>query len=168
MYKLTNNKWLISIYNIRHQWVPLFIVNTFFAGMSSTQRSESMNAFVQSFVSHHTSLLEFITRYEDCLRKQRETENICDYKSRHKDAKMESGVAMEKQVNDLYTRKLFYCFQFELNKSLFFNVYPSQENDPNAKVCISFCRVSNSSFSFRITLTIMKSESNLPAAILLH
>ena len=93
-----------------------------------------MNAFVQSFVSHHTSLLKFITRYEDCLRRQQETKNNCYYESRHKSAKLESSVAMEKQIHELYTRRLFFSFQSELKSSFLFNVYPSQEKDPNATV----------------------------------
>lgn len=34
-----------TIYDMRHRWVPVFVRHYFWAGMSTTQRSESMNAF---------------------------------------------------------------------------------------------------------------------------
>ena len=83
-HNMTKTKWLLSIYSIKEKWVATYMTNTFFAGITTTQRSESLNAFIQSVVSHHSSLLEFVTRYEDCLKKQRETENICDFESKHK------------------------------------------------------------------------------------
>ena len=63
------------------------MTDSFFASTTTTQRSESLNSFIQSVVSHHTSLLEFVTCYDDCLKKQRETKNICDFKSKYKNAK---------------------------------------------------------------------------------
>lgn len=47
-YGLHNNDWLNSIYKERHHWVPIFVKNHFLAGMSTTQRSESMNAFFEN------------------------------------------------------------------------------------------------------------------------
>ena len=131
---MTKNKWLLTIYSIKEKWVPTYMTNTFFAGMTTTQRSESLNAFIQSVIFHHSSLLEFVTRYEDCLKKQRETENICDFELKHKNAKLCSGIPMEEQIHGLYTRRMFNFIQEELNRSFMYNVYPSLANDPHAEV----------------------------------
>ncbi|KAH9653775.1 protein FAR1-RELATED SEQUENCE [Citrus sinensis] len=44
-YDLRNNQWLNDLYVERNRWVPAFLKTTFWVGMSTTQRSESMNAF---------------------------------------------------------------------------------------------------------------------------
>ncbi|KAF5448937.1 hypothetical protein F2P56_029428 [Juglans regia] len=43
-YDLHENVWLKSLYDERHHWVPVFLKEHFWVGMSTTQRSESSNA----------------------------------------------------------------------------------------------------------------------------
>ena len=45
--KLMENDWLADIFKIRHKWVAAYLKKNFFGGMSNTQRSERMNAFVK-------------------------------------------------------------------------------------------------------------------------
>ncbi|XP_040988971.1 protein FAR1-RELATED SEQUENCE 5-like [Juglans microcarpa x Juglans regia] len=52
-YNLKENTWFQSLYSERMYWVPIYLKNTFWAGMSTTQRSESMNVF---FASTHASI----------------------------------------------------------------------------------------------------------------
>ncbi|RYR53915.1 hypothetical protein Ahy_A06g029156 [Arachis hypogaea] len=42
---LADNKWLSDLYEDRHIWVPIYLDHHFWAGMRSTQRSESMHSF---------------------------------------------------------------------------------------------------------------------------
>lgn len=44
-YDVRDNAWLKSFYAERDHWVPVFLKEYFWARMSSTQCSESMNAF---------------------------------------------------------------------------------------------------------------------------
>ncbi|KAK1559828.1 hypothetical protein Q3G72_018862 [Acer saccharum] len=44
-YNLHENAWLQSLYAEREHWVPAFLKDYFWAGISTMQRSESMNAF---------------------------------------------------------------------------------------------------------------------------
>ncbi|KAG6693423.1 hypothetical protein I3842_09G000900 [Carya illinoinensis] len=55
-YSLEENVWLSSLYADREQWVPVFLKDYFWAGMSTTQRSESMNAFFDGYVHAKTNL----------------------------------------------------------------------------------------------------------------
>ncbi|KAL6579629.1 hypothetical protein OROMI_007653 [Orobanche minor] len=48
-YQLDENDWLAGLFEERCHWVPAFVKDTFWAGMSTTQRSESMNAFFDGF-----------------------------------------------------------------------------------------------------------------------
>uniref|UniRef100_A0A2N9IAT0 Protein FAR1-RELATED SEQUENCE n=1 Tax=Fagus sylvatica TaxID=28930 RepID=A0A2N9IAT0_FAGSY len=49
-------KWLAKLYEERERWVPAFLNSNFFAGMSSTQHSESMNAFFDGYLHSSTTL----------------------------------------------------------------------------------------------------------------
>ncbi|XP_040988969.1 protein FAR-RED IMPAIRED RESPONSE 1-like [Juglans microcarpa x Juglans regia] len=49
-YNLHENAWLKSLYTEREHWVPVFLKECFWAGMSTTQCSESMNAFFDGYV----------------------------------------------------------------------------------------------------------------------
>jgi len=44
-YELVENDWLKKLYIRSEKWVPAYLRTTFCAGMSTTQRSESMNKF---------------------------------------------------------------------------------------------------------------------------
>ncbi|XP_059451022.1 protein FAR-RED IMPAIRED RESPONSE 1-like [Corylus avellana] len=44
-YNLKENAWFCQLYGEQYQWIPAYVKDTFWAGMSTTQRSESMNAF---------------------------------------------------------------------------------------------------------------------------
>nr|GMD06186.1 protein FAR1-RELATED SEQUENCE 5-like [Ipomoea batatas] len=44
-FDLNENDWLDGLYKERQRWVPTYVKHTFWAGMSTTQQSESMNVF---------------------------------------------------------------------------------------------------------------------------
>lgn len=73
-YGLESNEWLLRLYEERHRWVPAFVKDIFWAGMSTTQRSESMHAFFDGFVNSKTTLKKFVEQYENALAKKAENE----------------------------------------------------------------------------------------------
>ncbi|XP_075499375.1 protein FAR1-RELATED SEQUENCE 5-like [Primulina tabacum] len=81
MYELKNNDWLIGLFRERSRWVPCFLKTSFWAGMSTTQRSEGMNAFFDGYVHSKTSLKQFVEQYERALRSKIEKEFQADFKS---------------------------------------------------------------------------------------
>ncbi|KAH9740653.1 protein FAR1-RELATED SEQUENCE [Citrus sinensis] len=56
VYNLWDNDWLNGLYEERYRWVPYYLNDCFWAGMSTTQRSESMNAFFDGFVNAKINL----------------------------------------------------------------------------------------------------------------
>ena len=58
-YNLQNNKHVKGLYQIRHFWAPAYLRDYFFGGMTTTGRSESINAFIKRFISSLTSLMDF-------------------------------------------------------------------------------------------------------------
>nr|KYP41146.1 Protein FAR1-RELATED SEQUENCE 6 [Cajanus cajan] len=66
---LQENEWLSSLFFDRGRWVPVYVKSIFWAGMSTTQRSESMNAFFDGYVNSKTSLAQFVEQYDSALKK---------------------------------------------------------------------------------------------------
>ncbi|XP_057512826.1 protein FAR-RED IMPAIRED RESPONSE 1-like [Actinidia eriantha] len=55
-YELESNTWLEGLYSERKRWVPAYLKDVFWAGMSSTQRSESINAYFDGYIHSKTTL----------------------------------------------------------------------------------------------------------------
>lgn len=58
-YNLQNNRHVEGMYRIKEFWAPCYLRDYFFGGMTTTGRSESINAFIKRFVSSHTNLSSF-------------------------------------------------------------------------------------------------------------
>ncbi|XP_058211611.1 protein FAR1-RELATED SEQUENCE 5-like [Rhododendron vialii] len=113
-YELTENDWLRDLYQRREKWIPAYLRTMFCAGMSTTQRSESMNNFFKDFV--HSSMLvsDFVYQYEKALDKRYQSEKEKDVKTRTTKAILKTCYKMEVQAAEVYTRRIFSFFQKEL------------------------------------------------------
>ncbi|KAL6537846.1 hypothetical protein OROMI_025489 [Orobanche minor] len=102
----------------RYRWVPAFVKDCFWAGMSTTQRSESMNAFFDGFVHSKTTLKEFVEQYENAFRKKAEIELVADYRSCHTVIPLISQFEFEKQFQLVYTSEKFKEVQSETARKM--------------------------------------------------
>ena len=80
-HELDGDKWLMEMYDKRHQWINAYLKHTFFAGMTSSQRSESNHGALKKYISRHHSFIEFILRLEHVLSGQRTKELQADQES---------------------------------------------------------------------------------------
>ncbi|GLT29232.1 hypothetical protein SLA2020_041110 [Shorea laevis] len=119
-YELRDHEWLQMIYNDRRQWVPVYLRDTFFAEMSITQRSDSMNSYFDGYVNASTNLTQFFKLYEKALESRNEKEVKADYDTMNTFPVLKTPSPMEKQASEFYTRKLFVRFQEELVGTLTF------------------------------------------------
>ncbi|XP_017247535.2 protein FAR1-RELATED SEQUENCE 5-like isoform X1 [Daucus carota subsp. sativus] len=113
-YNLKNNDWLNRLYDGRHKWVPCFVKDCFWAGMSTTQRSESMNAFFDGYVNAKTSLREFVGKYDNALKDKVEKEVHADTRSLSTTIPCVTPHVIEKQFQENYTNDKFKEFQKEM------------------------------------------------------
>ncbi|GJN13695.1 hypothetical protein PR202_gb00428 [Eleusine coracana subsp. coracana] len=118
-YLLYDNEWLQELYRNRHHWVPAYVKDTFWAGMSTTQRSESMNSFFDGYVNSKTTLRLFIEQYENALRDKVEKENIADFHSFKSTVPCITHYDIEKQFQLVYTNSKFQEFQKELTRKMY-------------------------------------------------
>ncbi|XP_057730319.1 protein FAR1-RELATED SEQUENCE 5-like [Arachis stenosperma] len=75
---LADNKWLSDLYEDRHIWVPIYLDHHFWAGMRSTQRSESMHSFFNKYITRNSSLIQFVKQYDNCLGSREQAERESD------------------------------------------------------------------------------------------
>ncbi|KAF5468087.1 hypothetical protein F2P56_012268 [Juglans regia] len=113
-YNLKENAWLQSLYSERMYWVPVYLKNTFWAGMSTTQRSESMNAFFDGYVHSGTTLKEFVDQFDNALRKKVENEMAADFHSFNCTVPCITHLPVEKKFQAVYTNSKFKEVQSEV------------------------------------------------------
>lgn len=79
-YKLHANEWLVGLYDERQRWVPAFVKDTFWAGMSTTtQRSEREHeCFLWWVCKFKNYFKQFVEQYENALLDKVEKENRAD------------------------------------------------------------------------------------------
>ncbi|XP_062098747.1 protein FAR-RED IMPAIRED RESPONSE 1-like [Humulus lupulus] len=128
-FNLLENVWLNDLYEERHRWVPTFVIDTFWAGMSTTQRSESMNSFFDDYVNSKTSLKQFVEQYDLALRNKVEKENLANFQSFSTEILCVTHFEIEKQFQMIYTHSKFKELQHELTRKLYCNVSCKGEKD---------------------------------------
>ncbi|KAJ4782570.1 Protein FAR1-RELATED SEQUENCE 5 [Rhynchospora pubera] len=121
-YNMETDTWLNGLYEIRHSWIPIYNQTIFFAGMNTTQRSESMHSFFDSFVNKGTTLREFVMKYEKALESRYLDEQDEQYVSKYK-FPTKAKSPLELHGANVYTRKVFNLFQIELREGIHLRTY---------------------------------------------
>ncbi|KAH9623209.1 hypothetical protein KSS87_002421, partial [Heliosperma pusillum] len=111
-YDLSNNDWLQTIYDARRQWVPVYFRNSFFAAVFPDQEVDC--SFFDGHVNEHTTLAMLFRQYERVMEYWLDKEIEADFDTFANRPDLKTPSPMEKQVADLYTKKIFAKFQEEL------------------------------------------------------
>ncbi|KAJ9556782.1 hypothetical protein OSB04_011396 [Centaurea solstitialis] len=118
---LAKDKWFIKMFRIRHSWIPAFYKDTPMSGlMKTTSRSESANAFFNLYSSFESDLVEFYMNYDSAIEKQCELHAANEYVTRTTLPQFISPFDIEVHTAKVYTRTLFFDFQKELKKAMWF------------------------------------------------
>ena len=118
MHNLQDNEWLQWLYYEQHHWIPTYVKNTFWAVMSTTLCSESMNAFFDGYVGPKTTLKQFADQYDEALNKV-EKENTKDFISLTSRVPCITHYAIEKQFQESYTNSKFKEVQDEIRRKMY-------------------------------------------------
>lgn len=117
-YGVRDNEWLRLLYHSRDRWVPVYLSDTFFAQMPTNPNSEIINSFFDGHLNANMTLQEFVAQYERALDTWYEKELEEDVQTMHSKPDLKTKLPIEKQVADIYTRKIFLKFQEEIFESL--------------------------------------------------
>lgn len=113
-FELKEDEWMLSLHDDRKHWVPTYMRDTFLAGMSTANRSESLNSFFDKFVHKKTTVQEFVKQYESILQDRYEEEAKADSDTWNKQPTLKSPSPLEKSVSGIYTHAVFKRFQVEV------------------------------------------------------
>ncbi|XP_021673539.2 protein FAR-RED IMPAIRED RESPONSE 1 isoform X1 [Hevea brasiliensis] len=113
-FNLRNDLWFQSLYEDRQKWMPMYMRDKFLAGMSTTQRSDSISSFFDKHMQRKTTLKEFLEQYKAILQGKFEEEAKADFESWHKQPGLKSPSPFGKQMATLYTHAIFKKFQVEV------------------------------------------------------
>lgn len=59
--------WISEIYRLREYLVDAFLKDTFWAGMTISQRSGNINAFFDGYVDSNTKIIDFVDQYDKAV-----------------------------------------------------------------------------------------------------
>lgn len=113
-FDLSHDSWFKLLYADRERWVPAFMKNIFLAGMSTSQRPDGINSFLDKCIQRKTSLKEFLDQYRTFIRDKFEGEAKADFETLHKQPGLKSPSPFGKQMAALYTHGVFKKFQVEV------------------------------------------------------
>ncbi|KAH6773413.1 FAR1-related sequence 4 [Perilla frutescens var. frutescens] len=113
-FNLQEDEWIQSLYEDRKLWVPAFMKDVSFAGLSAASRSESLNSFFDKYIHGETSLRDFIGKYESILEDRYEGEAKANFDAWHETPELKSPSPFEKQMLLVYSHEIFRKFQMEV------------------------------------------------------
>lgn len=113
-YNLTGNEWLQTIYNLRHQWVPVYLKDSFFGELLDAPKSETMFKFFRRNSITTTSLQDLVLQFDKAIAGHHQNELQEDFAAFSSKLVMKTQHPMEKQASELYTKVIFDLFQDEL------------------------------------------------------
>ncbi|XP_028116563.1 protein FAR1-RELATED SEQUENCE 6-like [Camellia sinensis] len=118
-FNLNDNEWLMVLYRKRHKWIPIYVKDIFWAGMSTTGRSESMNAFFDGYVNSKTTLKQFVKQYDNTLKSKVENETKANFKSCNQLYDCLIVYHFKKQFCAVYTNAKFKEVQVEMKRLVY-------------------------------------------------
>nr|CAN62918.1 hypothetical protein VITISV_029735 [Vitis vinifera] len=78
---LNENRWVTEIYGKRKRWAEVHLRGNFFGGMRTTQRCESMNAYLNRFLKIRLRLYEFVQQFDRAILRIRQNEAKAEFES---------------------------------------------------------------------------------------
>ncbi|XP_028792494.1 protein FAR-RED IMPAIRED RESPONSE 1-like [Neltuma alba] len=114
---MTENSWLMSMYQIKEKWAACYMKNIKTLGMRSTQISESVNASVKKCTNVLLDINRFLHQFEQVLEEKRYNELKSDFEARDKVPRLIlQSSCMLHQLSDVYTRPIFDLFQHQYDQ----------------------------------------------------
>ncbi|EES10991.1 protein FAR1-RELATED SEQUENCE 6 [Sorghum bicolor] len=115
-YNLHDNQWLTTLFEERAKWVPAYVKDTFWAGISTVRRSERLEAFFDGYITPETTIKTFIEQFDTAMKLRSDREAYDDFRSFQQRPQVLSGLLFEEQFANVYTINMFQKFQDQLKQ----------------------------------------------------
>lgn len=136
-FHLEGNEWLSNLYEVRMQWAPVYVKDSFWAGLSVTDRSDSATDYFDGWLMSGTSVKMFVEQYESTVRSKLEKESHDDLQSSQLRPQMMTGLPVEEQAAKMYTIEIFQMFLNEIGHSFHCNYNILDRSDSGVTYIVS-------------------------------
>ncbi|TXG60867.1 hypothetical protein EZV62_012230 [Acer yangbiense] len=111
----STNEWVKMMYCQLKLWAETFLQNTFFGGLWRTQRSESINSFLNRFLHRRLKLYEFMSHIDRAMSHLRNNEMKDDFDTINEHPVLVTHLLqLEKHAAEVYTRNTFAWVRDEI------------------------------------------------------
>ncbi|KAL3687089.1 hypothetical protein R1sor_013398 [Riccia sorocarpa] len=117
-HSLQDDRHIKELFDLRKYWCPVYLSSYFFAGMASTQRSESLNSLMDFFMSAQTQLHEFIDAFDQVIGSRIEAEKMATLRDKLGTFRSVTSTKFEEQAYSALTGYAFNLFRKQLVLSL--------------------------------------------------
>ncbi|KAK0588220.1 hypothetical protein LWI29_036127 [Acer saccharum] len=115
MFGLQRNDWVKMMYCKWKLWAETFLCGTFFGGLRSTQRSESINSFLNKFLHKRLKLYDFMSHIDRAMLRLRNNELKDDFDTINEHPVLVTHlIQLEKHAAEVYTRNTFHWVRDEI------------------------------------------------------
>ncbi|XP_071740969.1 protein FAR1-RELATED SEQUENCE 5-like [Rutidosis leptorrhynchoides] len=117
-FELDGAKWFDDMYAIKEMWIPCFFRDVPMNGLMRTSSlSESENSFFSKCKNKHLNLVDFFSRFDAAMDKQRHNTRLIDSQMESRSIKCRTVKSIELHARDVYTPTFFLLVQDEIFQS---------------------------------------------------
>ncbi|XP_021735722.1 protein FAR1-RELATED SEQUENCE 1-like [Chenopodium quinoa] len=116
-----------GLYEERHMWIPAYMKHLIWAGMKTTQRSESIYSFFDKYVKRDTRLYQFVERYCDAMENRANAKKEANANSAMRTRHAITSFAYEKAFQNVYTDAKFVEIQEQCTRLMYLSVVGKME-----------------------------------------
>ena len=119
-HNLHQNKWMQDYYKKKEKWALVYGRNTFSAGATTTQLSESFNGRLRLYMKSTYNVLEFFSHFERLIADMHYKEIESNYEMSQKMTSLNMDIMLLKTARDIYTPVIFsqVCGEYEKSCNL--------------------------------------------------
>ncbi|KAL4321421.1 hypothetical protein AHAS_Ahas14G0108800 [Arachis hypogaea] len=115
----SDHEWVKDLYTKKSSWATAYIRGSFFAGIRTTSRCESLHAKLGRFVEKRYGVLEFVTNFQRCVDFLKDNEDELEFHSSYGTPVIQTHFSeLEKSGALCYTREIFVRYRESLRWSV--------------------------------------------------
>ncbi|XLR18881.1 hypothetical protein S83_046793 [Arachis hypogaea] len=113
----SDHEWVKDLYTKKSSWATAYIRGSFFAGIRTTSRCESLHAKLGRFVEKRYGVLDFVTNFQRCVDFLRDNEDELEFRSSYGTPVIQTQFPeLEKSDALCYTREIFVRYRESLKR----------------------------------------------------
>ncbi|KAL6531989.1 hypothetical protein OROGR_010686 [Orobanche gracilis] len=114
---LSEDQHIVSLYSHRHFWALAYLKEYFFAGMTTTGRSESINSYIKKFLDVKTSLVDFVNQVGVAVNIRNQAGEVARMHQKYHNLQIITSFPIEEHAANILTPYAFELLQHEMELS---------------------------------------------------